>query len=235
MVRWLALALLLLNAVAYLWWSQQPGMTPGVAALLPPEGELLRLLEPDAEPRRIAAELPRRGQLELIELTPPPRTVCGLIGPFDSDASARQARSELPLSSGVMAEVVSRPVVVRTDYWVHLGPFASRDSALVRLRELHAAGIDSFIITDGELTNAISLGYFTREQLAQRSLQESRQRGLDAHVRAIPRQEHRAWVRVMPAGGFALPEQLIGNVVKTNRWQIEKNFCDMIATLEKFE
>src|SRR5699024_850404 len=121
------------------------------------------------------------------------------------------------------------------DYWVHLGPMASREAALVRLRELHAEGIDSFIITEGELTNAISLGYFTRETLAQRSLAEWRQRGLEVNVRAVERVDRKLWLALAGRDGWAVPETLIEQLNSAEVAGVEKKFCDTIASAEKFE
>lgn len=232
MLRWLALALLLLNAVAYLWWSQGSVPQTPVALVAPPEGELLELLGVDMAPGPQAAV---RANLEPIVIAQPLRSICVLVGSFSSLDDAGATRRALAAASSVAPDLVWRPILVRTDYWVHLGPLPSRDAALIRLRELHAAGVDSFIIAEGELTNAISLGYFTREQLAQTSLREWRQKGLDANVRAIPRHDRKLWILLTPDETGVVGSALLEELPVSDTLQVEKNFCDSIATLEKFE
>lgn len=53
-------------------------------------------------------------------------------------------------------------------WWVHIPPLASREAADKKARELKAMGVsDYFVVQEGALRNAISLGIFSTEKAAQ--------------------------------------------------------------------
>lgn len=54
-------------------------------------------------------------------------------------------------------------------WWVHLPKFESEARARDVLKELHARGIDSFLIQTGDLTGAVSLGVFSFQSRAERT------------------------------------------------------------------
>ena len=62
----------------------------------------------------------------------------------------------------IQAEIRSVDAAAGLDYWVYLAPLASRQASLRQLKELQARKIDSYIITQGDLANGISLGIFPR-------------------------------------------------------------------------
>lgn len=248
MLRWLALAVLLTNLAAWFWHSQQA--SPSIVGAAPPKpaGDVLQLLrdrpaganldalESLAE-QSAAVELPLENFAPLAEVSvpAPPIPVCEMIGPIEDRVSARQLLERFE-SRGVAARGYQIAVPTRTDYWVHLGPMASRREALDMLRELQQNGIDSFVITEGELANGVSLGYFTRESSANQAMQERRALGYDAKVRGIPRFAQELWIVLDPstrsseiAGLDALLRQ------GTSGLEVRKNFCDVIASAEKFE
>lgn len=92
--------------------------------------------------------------------------VCGRIEGFESQEQAEGfiASHEPLLHRAVILEQgKARPPY----HWVLIPPLESRSVALKRLAELQRAGIDSYLVTRGEFSNAISLGLFESERLAQ--------------------------------------------------------------------
>lgn len=100
-----------------------------------------------------------------------------------------QAREQLKVLAGerVMsfAEV---PLEMR--YWVIFPPLPSPESAVSKLHELVAAGLeDAFVVKEGIWLNAISLGLFTSDEAARRRVLEVEEKGvLGTRVELLPRQ-----------------------------------------------
>jgi hypothetical protein len=63
-------------------------------------------------------------------------------------------------------------VVLRTDYQIIYGPFASSDLARTEMQAIGSKGIESYIITSGNNQNALSLGVFSSEANANRKVEE---------------------------------------------------------------
>lgn len=89
----------------------------------------------------------------------PEAAVCLYLGSFEEETRARVVEQRL-LSLDIQAEVRGVDAAAGLEYWVYLPPLASRQASLRQLRELQARRIDSYIITQGELANGISLGIF---------------------------------------------------------------------------
>lgn len=246
MMRWLALGLLLANVLFALGMLQR-GPEPGSVIAAPsPAGEPLVLIKERPE-RRPEAAPPIDTVVAAPETAPAPAMptgspeaapgllplapaipLCEMLGPVTDVDVARQLRDRL-IVGGLDAAAYRMAVPVRTDYWVHLGPLATRRDALDLLRELQQQQIDSFIITEGELANSISLGYFTREASARRAMEERREQGYDAKVSGISRYDDQYWVAIEEPPE-SVDEQLIPDGVERR-----KNFCDVIASAEKLE
>jgi hypothetical protein len=63
-------------------------------------------------------------------------------------------------------------VVLRTDYQVIFGPFASSDLARTEMQAIGSKGVESYIIASGNNENALSLGVFSSEANASRKVAE---------------------------------------------------------------
>lgn len=227
-MRWIALALLLANLIYGGWlWLQPPPSASVVAAPLP-AGERLLLLNERGD-GALPAEPAAGASAELapVEVPAPPIPVCEMFGPLPDAETARRLRDRL-IAEGASAGAYRQAVTTRTDYWVHVGPLPTRREALELLRELQQRQIDSFIIAEGELANSISLGYFTREASAARAMAERRAQGYDAKVRGIPRYADQFWT-VVESGASIQAVELPAGATR------QKNFCDAIASAEKFE
>jgi hypothetical protein len=67
---------------------------------------------------------------------------------------------------------IKETVVLRTDYQVIVGPFASNNLARTELQSIAGKGVESYVITAGKNENALSLGVFSSESNANRKVAE---------------------------------------------------------------
>ncbi len=80
----------------------------------------------------------------------------------------------------VVAKKVTDTIVLRRDYQVILGPFASIDLARAELTKISAKGVESYVITTGDNKNALSLGVFSNDANAKRKIDELSQLDITA-------------------------------------------------------
>lgn len=189
-MRWLFLLLLLMNIGLFTWYHRLTPSGPSELPLLigPAEGVSVQGLTLMAE-----AEQPKPQGAALAPLETAAR--CLVLGGFDAVERARQLEQRL-LSLDVGARVVTTEASFGVDRWVYIPPLASRQASLRQLRELQARGIDSYLITEGELANGILLGVFPRLDSAVSIAQKVRAAGYEPQVRELPRIYQEYWVRV---------------------------------------
>ena len=188
-MRWMFLWLVVLNLFYYVWHQQQaPLRVTEIAPLTMAQDSKrdIRLLsESSAPPRREATEVQ------------PTEAVCLFLGSFELMANAAALEQRL-LSLDIQSRVQSMDAAAGVDYWVYLPPLASRQASLRQLRELQARKINSYIITQGDLANGVSLGIFPRSDSAQSVMQRLRDAGYEPSLRELTRAHRRFWVRISP-------------------------------------
>lgn len=188
-MRWMFLWLVVLNLFYYVWHQQQaPLRVTEIAPLNMAQDSKhdIRLLsESSTPPRREVAEVPS------VE------AVCLFLGSFELMADASAVEQRL-LSLDIQSRVQSMDAAAGVDFWVYLPPLASRQASLRQLRELQARKIDSYIITQGDLANGISLGIFPRSDSAQSVMQRLRDAGYEPSLRELTRAHRSFWVRISP-------------------------------------
>ncbi|MEO9335788.1 SPOR domain-containing protein [Ectopseudomonas guguanensis] len=207
-MRWILLLLLLLNAFYYVWHQQQ---APLRAKEVAPANAYqaarkdIRLLSEADTPRS------RSESSAAADAVAPEAAVCLFLGSFDEETRARVVEQRL-LSLDIQAEVRSIDAAAGVEYWVYLPPLASRQASLRQLRELQARRIDSYIITQGELANGISLGIFPRNDSANSVMQRLRDVGYEPQIRELSRAHRSFWVRVAPQSRRLADEFLLGRL-----------------------
>lgn len=234
MLRWIVLGLLLCNAIYFVWQHNAPQTaTVSNGAIQAPEvgGERLSLLseqKSEEATTKVVAEQSRA-------VATPAVSVCHMIGPFKEKISAHQIQDRLrALDITVNTYQVNTPD--KPDFWVYLGPMRSRKEALDTLRELQSKKIDSFLIADGDLINGISLGFFTKEELAQAILKQRREQGYDAKLRAVPRFTQELWEVFADEQYTKFSDDLWQQIkAGTQGIELRKNSCDLIASAEKLD
>ena len=188
-MRWMFLLLIVLNLFYYVWHQQQAPLRPKEVA--PPalaqdsKRDIHLLSEADERaPRKPAA-------------TEGGGAVCLFLGGFEAEAAAAAVEQRL-ISLDIRSSVQSVDAAAEVDYWVYLPPLASRQASLRQLKELQARKIDSYIITQGDLANGISLGIFPRSDSAQSVMQRLRDAGYEPSLRELTRAHRSFWVRISP-------------------------------------
>jgi len=84
---------------------------------------------------------------------------CIELGELNDLNSAEQIVARLA-SVDIEAEVVFRSFEVVKDYWVYIPPYSGYSEAKSKVAELDLKGVDSFIFSEGELKNGLSLGVY---------------------------------------------------------------------------
>jgi cell division protein FtsN len=192
MLRWMVVALLVVNAALFAWYRYSDAVVtaePQPAHLFP-QGDALHVIA--ASPVQSGAVSKEAMRSEAVA-RPKAEPICGMFGAFPELISARQVRDRLQ-SLGLSAKIIGITVPLRTDYWVHLGPYASRETALAKLKELQQAGVDSFLINEGDLANGISLGIFRQKHSAESLLAKRLSEGFQASIKEVPRESEELWV-----------------------------------------
>ena len=237
MLKWFVLSLLLCNAVYFVWQHNLKTLaTTGsqVAQIAAVDGERLALLR-EAKTGSGASLTSSASAASTASPSEPAIAICHMIGPFKEKISAHQVQDRLrALDITVNTYQVNIPD--KPDYWVHLGPMRSHKEALDMLRELQSKKIDSFLIADGDLVNGISLGFFTKLELAQAVLKQRREQGYDARLREVPRFTQELW-EVFADEQYAKFSDELWQQIKSGTQGVElrKNSCDLIASADKLD
>lgn len=188
-MRWMFLWLIVLNLFYYVWHQQQAPLR--VTEIAP-----LNMAQDSKRDIRLLSESGGAPRREVVEVQAV-EAVCLYLGSFELVADASAVEQRL-LSLDIQSRVQSMDAAAGVDYWVYLPPLASRQASLRQLRELQARKIDSYIITQGDLANGISLGIFPRSDSARSVMQRLRDAGYEPSLRELTRAHRSFWVRVSP-------------------------------------
>lgn len=231
MSKWLVFGLLLCNAIYFVWQHNLKGVAVA-------DGQLALSDVVQGEPLSLLSDVKGGGvasQSIASSSSRPAVAVCNMIGPFKEKISAHQVQDRLRAVE-IIVNTYQVNIPDKPDYWVYLGPMRSRKEALDVLRELQAKKIDSFLIGDSDLANGISLGFFTKEQLAQAVLKQRREQGYDAKLREVPRFTPELWAVFAEGQLSKLSDELWQQVrAGTQGIELRKNSCDIIASAEKLD
>lgn len=188
-MRWMFLWLVVLNLFYYVWHQQRAPLR--VTEIAP-----LDMVQGSKRDIRLLSESTDR-PLRDVAVAQSVEAVCLYLGSFEAMTDAYAVEQRL-LSLDIQSRVQSMDAAAGIDYWVYLPPLASRQASLRQLRELQARKIDSYIITQGDLANGISLGIFARSDSAQSVMQRLRDAGYEPSLREITRAHRSFWVRISP-------------------------------------
>lgn len=221
-MRWMFLLLIVLNLFYYVWHQQQAPLRPKEVA---PQAHAqdskrdIRLLsESDGPMRRERAVRGGAGE------------VCLFLGGFELESAALAVEQRL-ISLDIRSRVQPVDAAEEVEYWVYLPPLASRQASLRQLKELQARKIDSYIITQGDLANGISLGIFPREDSARSVMQRLHDAGYESALRELPRSHRRYWVRIAPESRRLVSDDLLQTLAfDFNGLQHQLMPCESIAT-----
>jgi cell division septation protein DedD len=186
-MRWVFLSLVCLNLLVMVWfWRDQAGASQH--SVIEPEqmGETLVLLsELDSSDLKYkqaksgnAAEGSNR---------------CYSVGPLADriDAKHLKVRAE---ALGFNSELRGLATGTSIEHWVHIPPQANRQQSLRLLRELQGRGIDSYIITQGDLAEGISLGLFRSTESANKLSKKMKDLNYDVVIQEVSRGQKELWL-----------------------------------------
>jgi hypothetical protein len=186
-MRWIFLSLICFNLLVMVWfWRDQAGTNVGIVVEPEQKGESLVLLsELDSSEIRYKDAKLKTNQIDIRR--------CYSVGPLaDSiDAKHLKVRAE---ALGFSSELRGLATANSIEYWVHIPPQSNRQQSLRLLRELQGRGIDSYIITQGDLAEGISLGLFRNEASAQNLIQKMRNLDYKVVIKEVSRGQKELWL-----------------------------------------
>jgi cell division septation protein DedD len=225
-MRWSLLFLIVLNLFYYVWHQQQAPLrakeVAAPAAVYRGTQQDIRLLsESERSPaRRESGEASSEDN----------ETVCLFLGSFEQEEVARVVEQRL-LGLDIQSRVQAIDAAAGVDYWVYLPPLASRQASLRQLKELQARRIDSYVITQGDLANGISLGIFARSDSAESVMQRLREAGYDPRLRELARAQRSYWVRIAPHSRRLVDDGLLRRLSQDfEGLQHQLMQCESVAT-----
>lgn len=190
-MKWIILTLLVLNLAlgGYQYWqTTQPDVQPAE----PSAAQMNNLAISEATRTRLA-ELERTEVAEPVVEPLQCVRITGIAAEDQADIIQSRLRALEVTSSKTTQEEI-----LRSDYWVVLGPFETDQQGRDRLRQLQAADIESFLINQGRLAGGISLGLFSSDSNARTRVAELAEQGIDARVERVDRTRE-VWVLTIAA------------------------------------
>ncbi|MDO8332812.1 MAG: SPOR domain-containing protein [Pseudomonas sp.] len=206
-MRWSFLLLLVLNLFYYVWHQQQAPLR--AKEILP-----LSLYRGAQQDIQLVSEAERpQARTESEGVQAEANAACLFLGGLEEESVARAVEQRL-LSTDIKATVEVLDAAVGLDYWVYLAPLASRQASLRQLKELQARKIDSYIISQGDLVNGISLGIFPRSDSAQSVMQRLREAGYEPMLRELARAHRNYWVKISSESRLLVSDALLSRLAE---------------------
>lgn len=199
-MRWLALILLVANVGLWYYAGMSPpvsthdtqGRLPRVSDLRlngesrsaaegrSPARETATVDVPEPDSSRMAAE-------PVTDPQPEKALYCVRLGWFKSRDQARVVAAELVPGNRAF-RIEEQASGLPPLHWVIIPPRPAAQ-ALNQFRDIQRQGIDSYLVTEGEHRNAISLGLFESREAAKRVLRQRNAQNLNAVLAMFPRNQ----------------------------------------------
>lgn len=123
--------------------------------------------------------------------------MCYVAGPFADELDGKHLMARAT-ALGLDGQI--NAVDIATDkpseYWVHVPPRATRSEALRILKELQKRKVDSYIITQGELAEGVSLGLFRRKSSATALQKKVEAFDIPVEIFTVTKSEREYWVEI---------------------------------------
>ena len=240
-MRWTVLALILANIGYFAWGMYRQSqldyaMERRVDPLQEESGRRLILLsEALLKEKAVAPKLMMAASQASEDSKFNSKDACLLLGPFRKPEKADQLQQRL-FSMGVSSKERSDMGTDSAGYWVHIPPLPGRDAAIRMLRELQAQKIDSFVITQGELSNGISLGLFNKEASANTVSRRLMEAGYNVSIKTLPRTPELWWLELDVSEEGKLNQSFWNETARQfpDLKKIKKN-CKSIASNDEFQ
>jgi len=207
-MRWVFLSLVCFNLLVMVWfWRDQASVAnyQAPADKHPSKGEGLILLS-ELQDNQLSYKSKSAG----ISKSNTPR--CYSVGPFkdEDDAKYLGVRAK---ALGFSSDIRSLETGGSVENWVHIPPLANRQQSLQMLRELQGRGVDSYIITQGEFSEGISLGLFKNTTSAKNLTKKMREMGYQVVIKEVLRGEKELWLEFSQVAQLteAMRKRIAGN------------------------
>ena len=196
-MKWIIYTLLLVNLGFGLWHYRSVELN---GAQAPVDDDNLRLV-------LVKEYLAQQEQAVEAPAGEDAATRCNTLGPFKNKKAANAIRKEL-ISLGISAERRMSKDNTRKGFWVLIPPETTRKLARAHISELKDKEVkDYFLVVTGEQANAVSLGVFSRSDLAQRRYDEIKALGFKVKIRRVNLPLREYWLD-WPKDQQLLPEVL---------------------------
>jgi hypothetical protein len=189
-MRWIFFCLVTGNLLALaVFWQQESVPVKTTTGLEIASGQRLTLIS------EAAVTLPKAKDIRSQETRS--NRHCFVLGPYKDELSARHAKARAAaLGMNGRTSRTELPGGEPREFWVHVPPRASRDAAMRILKELQRRGIDSYIITKGELSEGVSLGLFRQRESAERLVERVKQYNIPVALREVLDVVEEFWLEI---------------------------------------
>lgn len=191
-MRWIFFALVFANLLLIaVFWQQQGNDTRPIPQTVQvvDSNKQLELVSELKSPLIAVVERPEDSEVR--------QARCYVAGPYADELDARHllARAQaLALAGKINSVDISTDEP--SEYWVHVPPRATRAAALKTLRELQQRKVDSYIITQGDLAEGVSLGLFRNQKSAQSVQKKVERFDIPVEIRVITKSVREYWVEI---------------------------------------
>ena len=194
-MKWIFLSLLISNIVYFGWmYSSADNKDVPVAMKIAvvSDKSLVLLNELDTKP------IVQQKKIKI-----PTFAICETIGPISDELEVRHILARI---TALGLEGRSRELVLPgvPEYMVYHPSLASRKLAIRKLREFKVRKVDSYIITEGDRKNALSLGRFKNKDLAYKQKENLSKKKIKAEIYVIESKDTERWVDVVLGDDFIL-------------------------------
>ena len=152
---------------------------------------------------------------------------CLAFGVFDNIASSNALVTQLR-QQGFQARVELQEQT-DSEYRVYMPPFTSDTAARQTLANLLENGVDSFLITDGDLARGISLGVFSQQNSAYRLQEELAAEGYATNIQEIVRSNTEFWVVVQSLTAASLEALWQALLIDQPGLKQSENLCEIVS------
>ncbi len=237
-MRLILVTLVFLNALYFGWsyWQHQNTPKEPVVTTTDIQSErgqelvlLTERLPAATSPAPPPTISPEQARLVPPTMPAPDARICAQLGPYGTAEGGESAVRQLKAVG--IEKVMSVPQqTLHTQFWVLLPQAETRRRALQTLRELQARKIDSYLITSGEMKNAISLGLFSRDELAKSVQEKMREVGYPAEIHRKEKLEKAFWVQMSSNQPFEKVREVLNSLVSGQEGiKISNTPCEMFA------
>ncbi|MGM0769295.1 MAG: hypothetical protein ACQEV6_14820 [Pseudomonadota bacterium] len=226
-MKWMALVLASINAVLWYYGTTVSDASHSIAQA---QGTLPRV----ATLKTVDDAIEPVEQMESVDepvesVDPVPVLYCARLGWFETEEEALAEMQSLA-PGGEQVEVEQHERARSPLHWVLIPPQPPAQ-AREAFRDIQSRGIDSYLVTEGENSFAISLGLFESRASALAVLEEKKRQNLNAVLAIFPRNQI-SYALVFEAGHFRDSEE-----VRAAEADYRKNFdlveirpCEGVAT-----